>query len=72
MPEPIDLVDVFRRSQDLMPHLPDLLAAQPRAVWLQLGIRQDAFARELLDRGIDVVQDRCLMVDYRRFLQTRG
>ncbi len=62
---PLDLVNVFRRSKDLMPHLSDLLAAKPRAVWLQQGIRDDAFALELAKADILVVQDRCLMVDAR-------
>lgn len=65
VPGPIDLVDVFRRPQDLMGHLDDLVAAKPRAVWLQQGIRDDAFARRLVAEGISVVQDRCLMVDVR-------
>ncbi|KFN47382.1 CoA-binding protein [Arenimonas composti] len=66
VPGDIDLVDVFRRSKDLMPHLDDLLAKQPKAVWLQSGIRDDAFAARLMEAGIDVVQDRCLMVEHRR------
>lgn len=65
--DPIDVVDVFRRAENLMPHLPDLLAARPRAVWLQTGIQHGDFAAQLTAAGIDVVQDRCLMVDYRRF-----
>lgn len=64
---PVDVVDVFRRPQDLMPHLDDLLAARPKAVWLQLGIRNDEFARRLVEAGIDVVQDRCLLVDHQRY-----
>lgn len=66
--ERVDLVDVFRRPQDLMAHLEDLLAARPGAVWLQSGIRHDAFAESLAKAGIDVVQDRCLMIE----LQERG
>jgi len=62
----VDIVDVFRRPADLMAHLDDLLAARPRAVWLQSGIRHDAFCDALRAQGIDVVQDRCLMVDHRR------
>ena len=62
---PVDLVDVFRRPQDLMAHLPDVLAAKPRAVWLQSGIRDYAFSKALVAAGIFVVQDRCLMVDHR-------
>jgi predicted CoA-binding protein len=66
---PIDLVDVFRRPRDLAQHLPELLMLRPKAVWLQLGIQDDAFARQLAAAGIDVVQNRCLMVDYRRWGQ---
>ena len=66
VPEPIGMVDVFRRPKDLAPHLDDLLAKRPGAVWLQEGIRDDAFAEALLAAGIDVVQDRCLMVEHRR------
>jgi predicted CoA-binding protein len=72
VPGPVDLVDVFRRPQDLAPHLDDILAAHPRAVWLQSGIRNDTFAQRLADAGIDVVQDRCLMVDHRRHAARDG
>ncbi len=65
VPPPIDMVNVFRRSQDLMPHLGDLLAARPKSVWLQQGIRDDVFAGLLAQAGIKVVQDRCLMVELR-------
>jgi predicted CoA-binding protein len=72
VPGEIDMVDVFRRAQDLEAHLDDLLAKRPRSVWLQLGIRNDAFAEKLAAAGIDVVQDRCLMVDHRAFAARRG
>ncbi len=63
----VDVVDVFRKPEDLEPHLDDLIKARPRAVWLQTGIRHDAFAERLLRAGIDVVQDQCLMVEHRRW-----
>ncbi len=66
VPGPIDLVDVFRRSVDVAAHLDDILAAAPRAVWLQSGIRDDAVAERLAEAGMQVVQDRCLMVEHRR------
>jgi predicted CoA-binding protein len=72
VPGPVDCVDVFRRPKDLWPHLEDLKAAHPRSVWLQLGIRDDAFAQALADAGIDVVQDRCLQVDLQRFSSGTG
>ena len=71
IPGEVDLVNVFRRSKDLAPHLDDLLAKRPKAVWLQLGIRDDAFAAALLAAGIDVVQDRCILVDHQRLLGAR-
>jgi predicted CoA-binding protein len=66
VPGAIDLVNVFRKPADLAGHLEDILAKHPSAVWLQSGIRDDAFAEVLLAAGIDVVQGRCLMVDHRR------
>ena len=66
IPDEIDLVDVFRRSQDIPAHLGDLLAKKPTAVWFQSGIRNDVVAEQLARAGIKVVQDRCLMVEYRR------
>ena len=66
VPQPIDLVDVFRKAEDIPAHLADVIAAKPRAVWFQLGIRNDAAAAELVAHGIDVVQDRCLMVEHRK------
>jgi hypothetical protein len=65
IPIDIDLVNVFRRSQDVPPHVEDILAKKPKAVWLQSGIRNDAAAEILAKAGIKVVQDRCLMVDHR-------
>lgn len=72
VPGQIDLVDVFRRPQDLPAHLDDILAARPAAVWLQSGIRNDDFAGQLARAGIQVVQDRCLMVEHRRFARGRS
>ncbi len=67
VPGRVDVVNVFRKPEDLEPHLDDLLRARPRAVWLQTGIRHDAFAERLLAAGIDVVQDQCMMVEHRRW-----
>lgn len=65
IPIDVDLVNVFRRSQEVPPHVEDILAKMPKAVWLQSGIRNDAVAETLATAGIKVVQDRCLMVDHR-------
>ena len=71
VPGEIDILDVFRRANDIPPHLPDILEKMPKAVWFQLGIRNDAAAETLAKAGIKVVQDRCLKVDYGRALMRR-
>ncbi|MFI5234491.1 MAG: CoA-binding protein [Gemmatimonadales bacterium] len=63
-PEPIDIVDIFRRPEYVAELLPDLLAIGPKLVWLQLGIRDDATAARLEAAGIAVVQDHCLAVEH--------
>jgi predicted CoA-binding protein len=66
VPGAIDVVDVFRRPSDIPGHLDDIKAKRPRAVWMQAGIRNDTAAEALAREGILVVQDRCLMVEWRR------
>ena len=66
IPGPVDMVNVFRRPQDVPAHLADILAKTPKAVWMQLGIRHDEVAQQLAAAGIKVVQNRCLMVDHGR------
>jgi uncharacterized protein len=67
IPGEIDLVNVFRRPQDIDQHVEDIIAKKPKAVWFQSGIRNDAAAERLARAGIQVVQDRCLMVEHRRY-----
>jgi len=58
VPQPVDMVNVFRRSHDIPQHVPDILAARPKVVWIQTGITNDAVAEALARAGIKVVQDR--------------
>jgi uncharacterized protein len=60
---PVDMVNVFRRPNDINQHIDDILAAKPKSVWFQLGIRNDEAARRFAQAGIKVIQDRCLMVE---------
>lgn len=66
IPGEVDLVDVFRRPSDVSGHVDDLIAKKPKAVWMQLGISNDEAAKKLVAAGIDVVQNKCLMVEHRR------
>jgi len=66
VPGEVDIVNVFRRPEHIPPHVDDIIAKKPKAVWFQSGIRNDAAAEQLAKAGIQVVQDRCLMVELRR------
>lgn len=66
VPGELDLVVVFRRTEDVSAHVEDILSKQPRAVWFQSGIRNDGAAEVFARAGILVVQDRCTMVEHRR------
>ena len=65
----VDCVDVFRKSSDIPPHVDDLIKLKPKSVWFQLGIRNDEAAQRLVDAGIDVVQDKCLLVEHRKYVK---
>ena len=66
VPGEVDMVNVFRRPADIDAHVDDIIAKMPRSVWFQLGIRNDRAAERLARAGIEVVQDRCLLVELRR------
>ena len=61
---PIDIVDIFRRSEHIPALLEALLEVRPRLVWMQQGISHDEVARRLESAGITVVMNRCLAVDH--------
>lgn len=67
IPGELDLVDVFRRAKDIDQHVEDIIARKPKAVWFQSGIVNDGAAERFAKAGIKVVQDRCLMVEHRRY-----
>ena len=70
LPEPADVIEVFRRPEFLPGHAREILALpwRPDVVWFQLGIRHDGAAETLARAGIRVVQDRCMMPEHRRLL----
>ena len=68
----IDIVNIFRSSENVPGHVDDILALdpRPRAVWMQLGIHHGPSAQRLREAGILVLHDRCIMVDHRRLFGT--
>jgi len=69
IPGEIDMINVFRRSKDVFQHVDSIIARRPKSVWLQLGIRDDDAAERFAQAGIKVVQDLCLMVEYRALVR---
>lgn len=71
VPEPVDLVDVFRRSEDLAAVVNEALALDPlpKAIWMQMGLRDDAAAAKAEAAGVKVVMDRCPMVEIPRLFR---
>lgn len=61
---PIDIVNIFRRSEHIPALLEQILEVRPQLVWMQLGIRHQEVARQLEAAGIAVVMDRCLAIDH--------
>ena len=61
---PIDIVNIFRRSEYIPALLDQMLEVRPKLVWMQQGIRHNAVAQQLEQAGIMVVMDRCLAVDH--------
>jgi len=68
IPEPVDMVDIFRASQFVMPVVEEALALKPKpqVIWMQLGIRNDEAAALAEASGVKVVMDRCPKIEYGR------
>ena len=66
IPEPVDMVNVFRKAEDCLPVAIDAVAIGAKSLWLQLGIINEEAEKYGKDHGLIVVMDRCLMIDHRR------
>lgn len=71
---PIDIVNLFRASEHVPGHVDEILRMNPlpKVVWMQLGIHHGPSAQRLRDAGIEVIQDRCIMVDHKRIFGARA
>jgi len=68
IPEKVDLVDCFRKAEEIVPLARDAVAIGAKVLWMQLGIRNEEAARIALDAGLDVVMDHCVKIEHARIL----
>lgn len=64
VPFEVDIVDVFRRSEDIPEIIPKVLKKNPKTLWLQQGIRNDDAVKPVIEKGIYTIQDKCIAVYY--------
>ena len=65
--EQIEVVDVFRRAENVPPIAEEAISVGAKVLWLQMGIRNDEAARKVQEAGLTVVQDRCIKIEHARF-----
>jgi len=68
IPEPIDVVDVFRAPEHVPPIVESAIAMGAKVVWMQLGVVNEEAAERARDAGLRVVMDRCMMQEHKRLL----
>jgi len=68
VPEDIDIVDVFRRSEHLQGVVDEAAKVGAKAVWAQLGVYDDVSAKTAEQEGLEIVMDRCIKIDHRRLI----
>ena len=72
IPEPIDVVDIFRAPEHVPPIVESAIAIGAEVVWIQLGVVNEAAAEKARDAGLTVVMDRCMMQEHKRLLAKVG
>jgi hypothetical protein len=66
VPEPIEIVDIFRRSENVPSVVEDAIRVGAKLIWMQLGIENDPAAQQAIAAGIPVVMDCCILIEHRR------
>ena len=69
IPEPIDIVDIFRRSEFVMPIVESAIRLGAKAVWMQEGVEDEEAAKKARDAGLFVVMDRCILKEHSRYFR---
>ena len=68
VPFPVDLVDVFRKQEDINAVVTEALAINPQAIWLQLGLEYAGAKDQLENQDINLIENCCMMVEHKRLM----
>ena len=68
IPEAVDIVDIFRRSEDIPPVVSSAIKIKAKVVWMQLGIVNDDAAADAKKAGLSVIMDRCIKIDHQNLI----
>ena len=66
IPERVEIVDIFRKTEDVMPIADDAIAIRAKVLWQQLGVRNESAAAKAQAAGLDAVMDRCVKIEHGR------
>lgn len=66
IPTPVDIVDLFQKTEQIPPFVDDAIAINARLVWMQLGIVHEQAAEKARNAGLEVIMDRCMKIEYAR------
>ena len=69
--EPVDVVDIFMRSEKVVPFVKEATNIKPKCIWLQLGIKNEEAKRLAEEGGIKFVMDRCIKIEHARLIKTK-
>lgn len=65
--EPVDVLDIFRNSDQVMEHVEEALKIRPKVFWMQLGVKNMGAAERLMEAGIDVIMDKCIKIEHAKY-----
>ena len=63
IPEPVDIVNIFRQSEDVLPIVKDAIKIKAKVIWMQLGIENKEAAKLAIDAGMQVIMNRCIKIE---------
>ena len=65
--EQVDVLDIFRSSDQVMEHVEEAIKLKPKVFWMQLGVENMAAAEKLVEAGIDVIMNKCIKIEYAKY-----